>query len=400
MKIQIHDYAGHPFQGQLSRELAKRGHEVTHAYFGGDPGPKGSLHRRDDDPLGLSFERVDLDVVYNKGAFFKRRFNDIKYGTKIAALIDRIKPEIVVSGNTPVESQERIVKASHKAGANFVFWLQDIFSIAALKILPTKFGLIGTMVGKYYVFKERRQFHAADAIITITDGFAEQLKTERWGIPASKMVTIENWGALSEISPQPKVNPWSIEFGLADKFVFLYTGTLGLKHDPRLLVEIARRMRDVPAVRVVAVAQGLNVAELQRLKDDEGLDNIQLLPLQPFDILPQVLGSGDVLVSVIEEDAGQFSVPSKVQSYLCAGRPILLSAPTLNLAATVLVREHAGVVVSPGQLEAFADAAAALQSDEVIRRGMGERGRAYAERAYDISAITDRFEAVFQQALQ
>jgi glycosyltransferase involved in cell wall biosynthesis len=400
MRILIHDYAGHPFQVQLSRELSKRGHEVTHAYFGGDPGPKGSLHRRDADPLGLSFERVDLDVVYNKGAFFKRRSNDIKYGKKISELIDRIKPEIVVSGNTPVESQGCILKASHRIGAKFVFWLQDIFSIAALKILPTKLGLLGTIVGKYYVLKERGQFQASDAIIAITDGFTEQLKSERWRIPASKMVTIENWGALSEISPQPKVNPWSIEFGLADKFVFLYTGTLGLKHDPRLLVEIARRMRDVPAVRVVAVAQGLNVAELQRLKDAEGLDNIQLLPLQPFDILPQVLGSGDVLVSVIEEDAGQFSVPSKVQSYLCAGRPILLSAPALNLAATVLVREHAGVVVSPGQIEAFADAAAALQADEVVRRGMGERGRAYAERAYDISAIADRFEAVFQRALR
>lgn len=399
MRILIHDYAGHPFQVQLSRELASRGHEVTHAYFGGDPGPKGSLHRRDADPVGLSFERVDLDVVYNKGAFFRRRSNDVKYGKKVAELISKIRPEIVVSGNTPVESQGYIIGASRRVSAKFVFWLQDIFSVAALKILPKKFGFLGTVVGKYYVMKERAQFHASDAIITITDGFAEQLKTERWGIPAGKMVTIENWGALSDISPQTKVNSWSQQFDLADKFVFLYTGTLGLKHDPRLLVEIARRMRDVPAVRVVTVAQGLNVAELQRLRDGEGLDNIQLLPLQPFDILPQVLGSDDVLVSVIEEDAGQFSVPSKVQSYLCAGRPILLSAPATNIAATVLVREHAGVVVAPGQLEAFADAAATLYADEVRRRDMGERGRAYAERAYDISAIADRFEAVFQRAL-
>ena len=32
MKIIVHDYAGHPFQVQLSRRLASRGHEVLHLY--------------------------------------------------------------------------------------------------------------------------------------------------------------------------------------------------------------------------------------------------------------------------------------------------------------------------------------------------------------------------------
>jgi len=30
MRIGIHDFSGHPFQVQLSRELASRGHEVVH----------------------------------------------------------------------------------------------------------------------------------------------------------------------------------------------------------------------------------------------------------------------------------------------------------------------------------------------------------------------------------
>ena len=32
MRILVHDYAGHPFQVQLSRALAQRGHDVLHAY--------------------------------------------------------------------------------------------------------------------------------------------------------------------------------------------------------------------------------------------------------------------------------------------------------------------------------------------------------------------------------
>ena len=34
MRILVNDYAGHPFQLQLSRSLARDGHTVLHTYFG------------------------------------------------------------------------------------------------------------------------------------------------------------------------------------------------------------------------------------------------------------------------------------------------------------------------------------------------------------------------------
>ena len=66
MKIFVHDYAGHPFQVDLSRELAVRGHEVNHAYFHGDLGPKGRLERSSVDPDRLSEE---------VGKHMRRRFD-------------------------------------------------------------------------------------------------------------------------------------------------------------------------------------------------------------------------------------------------------------------------------------------------------------------------------------
>jgi hypothetical protein len=47
MKILVHDFAGHPFQVQLSGELARRGHTVLHTYFADIPGPKGVLAAAD-----------------------------------------------------------------------------------------------------------------------------------------------------------------------------------------------------------------------------------------------------------------------------------------------------------------------------------------------------------------
>ena len=55
--------------------------------------------------------------------------------------------------------------------------------------------------------------------------------------------------------------------------------------------------------------------------------SLRCLGFQPFEVLPDVLGSADVLVAILEPDAGVFSVPSKVLSYFCAGRPVLLAVP-------------------------------------------------------------------------
>ena len=54
MRIIVHDYVGHPFQVQLSRELARRGHEVLHLYCSSFVTPRGELTRRDDDPPGFN----------------------------------------------------------------------------------------------------------------------------------------------------------------------------------------------------------------------------------------------------------------------------------------------------------------------------------------------------------
>ena len=72
MNIIIHDYAGHPFQVELSRNLASRGHHVTHIYFAGDRGPKGNMKLLMTDSDTLSIEAVGSQD-YSKTNFMLRR---------------------------------------------------------------------------------------------------------------------------------------------------------------------------------------------------------------------------------------------------------------------------------------------------------------------------------------
>lgn len=391
MKLVVHDYAGHPFQVELSRELARRGHDIVHAFFADDQGPKGELTSRADDPPQLSFASVGIGRRYQKGSLLRRRFDDVAYGRKVAELIRREKPDLVISGNTPTESQERIVGACRGVPCGFVFWLQDFYSVAVAHLLKKKLGLFGAAVGEYYRLLERRQLRQADAIVTIAEQFRSVVVN--WTRAEEKVFTIENWGAMNAIRPDRKDNEWVRHYGLVDTFNFVYAGTLALKHNPRLLIELARRTKG--SATVVVVSQGIGTELLASARRNEALDNLILLPPQPVARLGQVLAAADVAVAVLEPEAGAFSVPSKVQSYMCAARAILLAAPADNPAAQVVAREETGIVVDPTDIPAFIDAADRLQRDAEFRRRAAQRGRAYAERTYEISEVANRFERVF-----
>jgi len=395
VKIVVHDYAGHPFQAELSRELARNGHQVTHLYFQDDPGPKGRLGTFAADPKTLSFVGVSLGRPYDKGSFVRRRFDDVAYGKAVAKHLVSAKPDVVISGNTPTEAQSSILKACKKIDSAFVFWVQDFYSIAVTRLLRKKLGLMGRIVGTYYSFLERKQFEKSDAIVVITSSFADLAR--KWGGDHKKVFTIENWGALHDIIPESKDNEWARQHSLDKSFNFLYSGTLGLKHNPKLLIELAEKVRG--RANVIVVSQGVGMTFLERAKRDQSINNLMLLPLQPFSHLSMVLATSDVAVATIEPEAGMFSVPSKVQSYFCAGRPVLLAAPHDNLAAEAVLKSEAGLVVSPTDKWGFLNAASRLLEDDKLRITSGRKAYEFALAHYEIKRVTERFEKVFRHAI-
>lgn len=394
-RILVHDYAGHPFQVQLSRALADRGHHVIHAFAGGLQTPRGELVRRDDDAENFDIREVAMnrDYAKHKYSFLKRRRMEIDYGREAAELITKWQPDVVLSANTPTEAQSSIVAASKAAGSRFVYWVQDFYSIAVDKIVRQKLPVVGSAIGRYYRHLDRKQFRESDHIVAITEDFAPLL-TRDFGVGGDKIHVAPNWAPIDSLPVLDKRNQWAEAHSLDGKFVFLYTGTLGMKHNPELLLEIAERFRDDDSVRVVVVSEGIGSDWLRDKAAERGLGNLVMLPFQPFEQLPQVLATGDVLLSVLEEDAGVFSVPSKVLTYLCAKRALLLAVPGVNLAARIIANQKAGLTVQPSDSAGFVEAATRLFSDDMLRKECATNARTYAEATFSIAPIADKFESI------
>ena len=164
MRILIHDYAGHPFQAQLSRALARSGHEVRHAFAESLQTPRGELGMNGCEPETFSIGGVPMDTDYAryKYAYVRRRGMEIRYGREVGRLVERIRPDAVLSANTPTESQEPIVRACRRGGSRFFYWAQDFYSVAVEKILRRKLGVAGRIIGAYYRRLERRQLRRSD----------------------------------------------------------------------------------------------------------------------------------------------------------------------------------------------------------------------------------------------
>jgi colanic acid biosynthesis glycosyl transferase WcaI len=393
MRIVVHDYSGHPFQVQLSRELASLGHEVLHLYSASFQTPKGGVQPRAGDPPSFTVEGICLAGRFSKyDHFIRRRRQEIRYGKLAARRIAIFRPDIVLSANTPLDAQRLIQKAARVSGARFVFWLQDIYSAGISECLRKKKFPLASFVGGWYRRVERDLLRRSDAIVAISADFAQTLET--WGIDPGRIHTIENWAPWGELLPCAQDNFWSRLHALAGKFVFLYSGTIGMKHNPTLLLDLGEAMRNDPDIAVVVISEGVGADWLRDQARLRGLHNLHCLPLQPYEVLSEIFSTGSVLIALLDESAGEFSVPSKVLSYMCVGRPLLLSVPERNAAAR-MVRDHAaGVVVPPGDSAAFLGAAHQLYRDRRLREMFGANAHACARTSFDIQPIARRFAQV------
>lgn len=390
LRILVHDYAGHPFQVQLSRELARRGHRVVHAWCARLQTPRGALARRPDDPPELDFRPIDLGYEFDKYGLWSRWHQEKTYGTLIGKVVEEFKPDVVLSANTPLRAQAVLLSRTKRSGAGFVFWIQDVLGVGIRQALRRRLGILGEAPAALISTLERRLWREADHVVAISEDFLPRLPAS---VRTGYASVIHNWAPIDEVPVLARDNPWARAQGLDSRPWFVYTGTLGLKHNPMLLAALARHLGD--RARVVVISEGPG-AELLR---GQALPNLDVLPFQPFERMPKVMASADVLVALLEADAGEFAVPSKVLTYLCAARPLLLAVPARNLARRLVENEGTGMAVDPDDESAFLDAATRLLQDGGLRSRMARNARQYAERTFDINRITNRFESILRSVV-
>ena len=369
LKIIIHDYAGHPFQFELSKQLSNK-FIVYHFYYQNDYGPKADFKNDNNDRLNI--KGIGKTISYNKNKFIDRFFKDIEYGKELSRHISEIKPDVVISGNCPTLAQEYIIKSCQKNNSKCIIWVQDFYS-HAVKLLLKKKCLFFFSNFILFEYLERNQLQKANSLIIISNDWKQKLLS--WNINNEKIKYIPNWGDIKNIEYLEEKPRSFLDENLLDKdkFRIIYTGTLALKHNPQIITNIAAKNKNI---EVIVIGTGTGFQKLDKMKYIPS--NIKLLPLQPFEKMNHILNSADALLAILNEEASKFSVPSKILNYLCAGKPIILSAPKDNLSTKIINESKSGKSFEPNDLDGINNFLKILLSDKDLKNKYSLNAREYA----------------------
>ncbi len=384
IKIIIHDYAGHPFQLELSKQLSNK-FNVYHFYYQNDYGPKANF--KNDNKDRLNIKGIGKTISYNKNKFIDRFFKDLEYGKEVSRYISEIKPDVVISGNCPTLAQEYIIKSCQKNNSKCIIWVQDFYSHAVKLLLKKKLSFFSFPISFLFEYLEKKQLQKANKLIIISNDWEQKLLS--WNINNEKIKYIPNWGDIKNIEYlEKKPNSFLNENFLdKDKFRIIYTGTLALKHNPQIITDIAAKNKNI---EVVVIGAGTGFQKLDKMKYIPS--NIKLLPLQPFEKMNHILNSADALLAILNEEASKFSVPSKILNYLCAGKPIILSAPKDNLSTKIINESKSGKSFEPNDLDGINNFLKILLSDKDLKNKYSLNAREYAVKNFNIKKISAQFE--------
>jgi glycosyltransferase involved in cell wall biosynthesis len=176
-------------------------------------------------------------------------------------------------------------------------------------------------------------------------------------------------------------------------FNVMFAGNIGEAQDFPAILAAAKQLKDHAHIRWLIVGDGRMgpwvATEIERL----GLqDQVIMLGRYPSTRMPSFFEHADVLlVSLKDEPIFSMTVPSKLQSYLAAGKPVVAM---LNGEGSALVRASgAGLTCGAGDHEALANAVLELsQMRKEDREAMGRNGLSVNAREFDRKILIDRFE--------
>jgi len=271
-------------------------------------------------------------------------------------------------------------------GVPVLMWVQDLWphTLAAMGVLRSSGAKrsAGWATGALH--------RAMDALLIQSPAFRRPL--EEQGVAPSRITYVPNW---AEAFYRPIAVPASApERGvLPSGFTVMFAGNLGEAQALDTLLGAAQLLTDVPDLHWVILGEG---RRLQWLRDEIASrrlqGHMQLLGRKPAETMPTWFGLADVLVATLRPDpVYELTVPSKLQSYLACGRPVVVSMD--GEGARVVERAGAGEVAPAGDPAALALAVRRLYGAKPTARAeMGRRARAYYLEHFERDRVIDQVE--------
>lgn len=317
-----------------------------------------------------------------KAALARRAAAEILFvvRTFIALTRELRQGDVVLTVTAPFMLPYAVAAAAKLKRARSALILHDLFPDVLVMA-----GLLkpGSIVTRTMRAANALMFRALNAVITIGRDAERPLLSYR-GMTRNKIRFIPNWATLVP-APRPVTPDNPFRKALSARFVVGLSGNLGFTHDPEIVFEAARLLKDEPDIHFLLSGWGIGFERLKQLQAASNLPNVGFVARVEDAELEAFLTAADVWIIPYRKDVAGVSVPSRFYNLLAVGRPVLLVSEPEAEAALTVVENGLGWVVTPGRADQLAEA---------IRAASRSDGGAMTERAVKAAAKFDRVTAM------
>ena len=255
-----------------------------------------------------------------------------------------------------------------------IYNVQDIFPDS---LVGTGLTHEGSLIWKIGRMVEKITYRYADKIIVISEDFKKNIMAK--GVPEDKIVVIYNWVDQNKVVDVPREeNKLFDVYGLdRGKFYITYNGNIGLTQNMDMLLDVAKELQEeYEDIHFVLVGNGAYLDEVKRKVADQQLENVHLLPFQPYEDISHVFSLGDASLVISKSGVGANSVPSKTWSIMSASRPVLANFDENEL-KTIIENNHCGIFTKAGDKDAFKESILTLYNHRELCKEYGHNGRKF-----------------------
>ncbi|MFT4113588.1 MAG: glycosyltransferase WbuB [Silvibacterium sp.] len=384
------------YSGEMMEWLAEQGHEVrvvtAPPYY-----PEWRIredygwweYRREQSPAGATIYRCPLYVPSRPNGLRRMLHLGSFAASTLPVMLSQAfwRPDVVMTIEPALFCAPTVALIAAMCAAPAWLHVQDFEIDAAfdLELLPA-----GGMIHRFALFYERTVMQTFDRVSSISPNMVRRLGSK--GIEKEKTVLFPNWVDVDEVmasAPGTQANAYRRELGIRDdQIVLLYSGNLGHKQGLEILPMVAEALKDREDLHFIFCGDGAYRRPIEQLTVD--LPNVSLLHLQPKERLNELLNAADIHLLPQRADAADLVMPSKLTGMMASGRPVLTTAARGTQLAEAV--EGCGVVVPPGDANAFIAAVSHLAADRELRLELGLAARRYAEEHMGRDYVLRRFE--------
>ncbi len=342
---------------------------------------------------GIRVVRVKTFISANEG-FVLRTLDFLSYfPSALFFSFFEAKPDVVIASSPQLFVAVAGIVYGMLRRVPRVFELRDLWPASILATTGMQPGFAYRMLERLELFLYRH----STRIASLTESFVGELTAR--GVPRDKIDVVINGANLDLFQPQAsKDRDIERQFGLENRFVVGYLGTLGLAHGLTNVLDAAALLGDRP-ITFFFVGGGADRAKLEAMTAERNLNNVIFAPRQEKSQMPRFWSVCDAsLVHLHNAPLFATVIPSKIFETMAVGLPIVYVGPA-GEGSRIVARHDAGLLVPPADPQALADAVCQLVADEQLRRRLAANALAAAPN-YSRQRQADDTLAVLQRAIE